>query len=109
MIRCAEAFDFLSNMFGFNPVQCVVIAMLVENGQAMSFRNMGKVLGLSRLSMMTHYNDIEALFKTRWLIHCGAMEPDGIYDGYRLARGVVSAIRENRPFVPEILECNDTQ
>jgi hypothetical protein len=109
MIRCAEAFDFLSNMFGFNPVQCVVIAMLVENGQAMSFRNMGKVLGLSRLSMMTHYNDIEALFKARWLIHCGAMEPDGIYDGYHLARGVVSAIRENRPFVPEILECNDTQ
>ena len=109
MIRCAEAFDFLSNLFGFNPVQCVVIAMLVEKGQSLSFRQMGKILGLSRLSMMTHYNDIEALIKARWLMHCGAMESDGMFEGYRLARGVVSAIRENRPFVPEVLECQDTQ
>ena len=109
MIRCAEAFDFLSNLFRFNPVQCVVIAMLVEKGQSLSFRQMGKILGLSRLSMMTHYNDIEALIKARWLMHCGAMESDGMFEGYRLARGVVSAIRENRPFVPEVLECQDTQ
>ena len=109
MIRCAEAFDFLSNLFGFNPVQCVVIAMLVEKGQALSFRQMGKILGLSRLSMMTHYNDIEALIKERWLLHCGSMESDGIFEGYRLARGVVSAIRKNIPFVPEVLECQDTQ
>ena len=108
-VRCAEAFSYLSDKLGFNAIQCVVIAMLVENGKAMSFRQMGKVLGVTRLSMMTHYNDIEDLFKKRWLKHRGAQEPDGMYDGYCLARGVVSAIRENRPFVPEILECADTQ
>ena len=54
LVRCAEAFDYLSGIFGFNPVQCVIIAMLVEKGQALSFRQMGKILGLSRLSMMTH-------------------------------------------------------
>lgn len=109
LVRCAEAFDYLSGIFGFNPVQCVIIAMLVERGQALSFRQMGKILGLSRLSMMTHYNDIEALFKARWLMHRGAQEADGMYDGYCLTRGVVTAIRENRPFVPEVLECKDTQ
>ena len=109
LVRCAEAFDYLSGIFGFNPVQCVIIAMLVERGQALSFRQMGKILGLSRLSMMTHFNDIEALFKARWLMHRGAQEADGVYDGYCLARGVVTAIRENRPFVPEVLECKDTQ
>ena len=108
-IRCAEAFSFLSDMLGFNPVQCVVIAMLIEEGKPMSFRQMGKTLGITRLSMMTYYNDIEELFKMRWLQHRGAQENDGLYDGYALARGVVSAIRENRPFKPEVLKCEDTQ
>lgn len=108
-VRCAEAFDFLSNLLGFNAVQCVILAMLVENGQPMSFRQMGKVLGLSRLSMMTHFNDLEELFQARWVAHRGAKESDGIYEGYCLERGVVTAIRENRVFTPETLACADTQ
>ncbi|MBP5386586.1 MAG: AAA family ATPase [Prevotella sp.] len=108
-IRCAEAFSFLSDKLGINPVQCVVIAMLIEEGTPMSFRQMGKILGLTRLSMMTYYNDIEELFKMRWLQHRGDSENDGMYDSYALARGVISAIRENRPFEPEVLECKDTQ
>lgn len=108
-VRCAEAFAFLSDKLGLNPVQCVVIAMLIEEGKPMSFRQMGKTLGLTRLSMMTYYNDLEELFQMRWLQHRGAQEHDGMYDGYALARGVVSAIRENRPFKPEVLECEDTQ
>ena len=75
----------------------------------MSFRQMGKILGLTRLSMMTYYNDIEELFRMRWLQHRGDSENDGMFDGYALARGVISAIRENRPFKPEVLECENTQ
>ena len=108
-IKCAEAFSYLFDKLGLNAIQCVIIAMLVEAGKPMSFRQMGKILGLSRLSMMTHYNDIEELFRMRWLLHRGAEESDGVYDGYCLARGVVSAIRENRPFKPEVLECESTQ
>ena len=108
-IRCAEAFSFLSDKLGLNPVQCVVIAMLIEEGNPMSFRQMGKILGLTRLSMMTYYNDIEGLFKKRWLQHRGDSESEGMFDGYALAKGVISAIRENRPFKPEVLECDNTQ
>ena len=108
-IRCAEAFEYLSEKLGLNPIQCVIIAMLVEKGKPMSFRQMGKALGLTRLSMMTYYNDLEELFRMRWLQHRGAQENDGMYDGYALVRGVVSAIRENRPFKPEVLTCEDTQ
>ena len=32
-IRCAEAFGYLSDTLGFNPIQCVVIAMLIEEGK----------------------------------------------------------------------------
>ena len=83
--------------------------MLVEFGKPMSFRMFGKTLGLSRLSMMVHTNDLEDLFKKRWLLHKGACEQDGMYEGYGLAYGVVTAIRENRTFVPEDLKFNDTQ
>lgn len=108
-VVCAEAFSYLSQTLGLNAIQSIVLAMLIEEGKKMSYRQMGNKLGLSRLSMMTYYEDLEALFKRRWLQHCGAREPDGVFDGYMLARGVVSAVRENRPFEPEILECADTQ
>ena len=108
-VKCAEAFDFLSEKLGLNAIQSIVVAMLIETGKPMSFRHMGRVLGLTRLSMMTHYKDLEELFRRRWLHHRGAMESDGMYDGYALVRGVVSAVRENRPFQPEVLECADTQ
>lgn len=108
-IKCAEAFSYLSDKLRLNAIQCVVIAMLIEAGEPMSYRQMGMVLGLSRLSMLTHYNDIEELFRMRWLLHRGTEESDGVYDGYCLARGVVSAIRENRTFKPEVLECASTQ
>lgn len=108
-IRCAEAFSFLSDKLGINPVQCVVIALLIEEGAPMSLRKMGKILGVTHLSMMTYYNDIEELFRMRWLQHRGDCENDGIYECYTLARGVVCSIRENRPFKPEVLECVNTQ
>ena len=108
-VSCAEPFNYLSGELGFSAVQCVVIAMLVEKGKPMSFRQMGKTLGLSRLSMMSHYSEMEDLFMKRWLMHRGAQEDDGMYEGYGLARGVVSAIRENKVYVPESLECENTQ
>lgn len=108
-ILCAEAYSFLAKELGFNAIQCTFIAMLVEFGKPMSFRMFGKTLGLSRLSMMVHTNDLEDLFKKRWLLHKGACEQDGMYEGYGLAYGVVTAIRENRTFVPEDLKCDDTQ
>ena len=108
-VSCAEPFSYLSSELGFSAVQCVIIAMLVETGKPMSFRQIGKILGLSRLSVMSHSNEMEDLFRKRWLVHRGAQEDDGMYEGYGLARGVVTAIRENRVFVPENLECENTQ
>lgn len=108
-VDCAEAFDYLKSELGFNAIQCIALAVLIENGKEMSFRQMGRELGISRLSMMTYYNDLEKLFEARWLVHRGAMESDGAFEGYALAKGVVRAIRANQIFVPESLECADVQ
>ena len=108
-IRCAEAFSFLSDKLGLNAIQCVVIAMLVEKGGSMTLGSMGVQIGISRLSMMTHCDDIEELFRRHWIRHRGGGDSDGMCEKYALAKGVVKAIRENRCFEPEVLECRDTQ
>ena len=108
-VRCAEAFDYLSEKLGLNAIQSIVVAMLIESGKPLSFRQMGRALGLTRLSAMMYYNDMEELFRKRWLQHRGDCVSDGVYEGYALEKGVVAAVMENRPFQPEVLECADTQ
>lgn len=108
-VRCAEAFSYLNERLGFNPVQCSIIALLVEAGKPTSIVKMARTLGLSRLAMMTHYNTIEELFEKRWLLHRGTEEPGEMCEGYALVPGVIGAIRDNQTFVPEDLKCADTQ
>lgn len=106
---CAEAFDYLQQRLGLNAMQCIIVALMLEEGRDMTFKKMGAVLGLSRLNMLTHYKDIDDLFRMRWVMHTGHCDSSGYYDCYTLAKGVISAVRENRPFVPESLECKDNQ
>lgn len=108
-VRCAEAFGYLNEQMGLTSVQSVIVAMLIEEGRSLTLRQMGKGLGLSYLSMMTHHEDIEALFKRRWLGHCKVRERGESFEAYTLANGVVEAVRDNRPFEAEVLECADTQ
>lgn len=107
-VKCAEAFNYLKEQIGLSAVQSVVVAMLIEEGKEMTTRQMGKVLGLSNLSMMTYHNELEELFTKRWVLHAKIFER-GEQEGYRLADGVVKAIRENRVFEAEVLECEDSQ
>lgn len=108
-VRCAEAFRYLANTMGLSAVQCVIIAMLIEHGKPLALRQMGKGLGLSYLSMMTYHEDIEGLFSNRWINHRNIFERGERYEAYALAKGVVEAVRENRPFEAEKLECADSQ
>lgn len=108
-VRCAEAFRYLSDTMGLTAVQCVIIAMLIEHGNPLTLRQMGKGLGLSYLSMMTYHEDIEGLFRSRWINHRNVFERGERFEAYALAKGVVEAVRENRPFEAEKLECVDSQ
>lgn len=108
LVKCAEALNYLSEKLGLNTIQCVVVAMLIEEGEPMTLKEMGRELGLTHLSMMTYHNDIEELFKKRWLNHKKA-QTDGQDNEYTLAKGVVCAIRENRVFEAEALECATQQ
>ena len=95
---------FLNKELGLTNVQIVVLAMLIEAGEPMSWKSMGNYLGCSRLSIMVYSEEIEELVTKRWAIHKGVHEIGGFFEGIALVRGVVTALRHNKPFVPEKID-----
>ena len=92
---------FLSKELELTDIQIVALAMLIESGEPMSWKGMGNYLGCSRLSIMVYSEEIEELITKRWAIRKGVRESGGFFDGIGLVRGVVTALRHNKAFVPE--------
>ncbi len=95
---------FLNKELGLTNVQIVALAMLIEAGEPMSWKSMGNYLGCSRLSIMVYSEEIEELVTKRWAIHKGVHEIGGFFEGIALVRGVVTALRHNKTFVPEKID-----
>ena len=95
---------FLNKELGLSDIQIVVLSILIELGQAVSWKGLGNFLGCSRLSIMVYSEEIEELVKKRWLVRRGAYEMDGCYEGFALEQGVVTAMRRNQVFVPEKID-----
>lgn len=109
-VECTFAAHYLKSQLHLNEIQIMVIAMLIDAGRALSWGNMAKYLGISRLKMMTFTDDVEELVtKHRWLYHKTVREMGSNYEGFALAQGVITAIRKNTPFVPESLDGMTTQ
>ncbi len=95
---------FLRQELGLTDIQIVALAMLVDAGEPLSWKKMGHFLGCSRLSMMVHSEEIEELLTKRWAIRRPTCEIGGRYEGLALVHGVVTALRHNKPFVPEKID-----
>ena len=95
---------FLNKKLGLTNIQIVVLAIMIENGDAVSWKRLGNFLGCSRLSMMAYSEEIEELVTKRWAIRKGAREMGGFFEGIALAHGVVTALRHNNVFVPEKID-----
>ncbi|MDE6521609.1 MAG: ATP-binding protein [Muribaculaceae bacterium] len=102
--ECKESIDYLTERLGLTRRQVVIVAILCEVGESMSWRQLGKFLGLSRLKTMTLTPDIENLRDKRWIYQCGAQEMNGCFQGFKLVYGIITAFRHNQPFVPEKIE-----
>ena len=95
---------FLNKELGLTNIQIVALAILIEAGEPMSWKNIGNYLGCSRLSIMVYSEEIEELVTKRWAIHKGVHEIGGFFEGIALVRGVVTALRHNKTFVPEKID-----
>lgn len=101
---CDNEISYLCEVLDLNRNQVVLVAILSEVGEALSWRHLGDFLGLSRLKAMAFTSDIEDLKRKRWVYQCAAHERSGMFDGIKLTRGVINAFRHNEKFEPEVIE-----
>ena len=95
---------FLRQELGLTDMQIVVVAIMIEIGEAVPWKRIGNYLGCTRLSIMVYSEEIEELVAKRWLMHKAVHEFGGRYEGFKLVYGVVTAIRHNKTFVPEKID-----
>ena len=99
--QCKSPLDFLCKELGLTNIQIVVLAILIEMGNIVSWKSLAGYLGCSRLSLMMYFDEIEQLAAKRW-IEQKIVHEYGVQDnGYALASGVVKALRQNKAFIPE--------
>ena len=101
---CKNPLAYLRQELGLTNIQIVVLAIMVELGEGVSWKRLGNYLGCSRLTMMLYSEEIEALVTKRWCVRKSVREIGGCFEGFGLVHGVVTALRHNKAFVPEKLD-----
>ena len=102
--KCKEPLAYLRKELGLTDMQIVVMGMLVEAGEALSWKKMGNFLSISRLKMMTYTEEVEEMVAKRWFVRRTTYEIGSSYEGFALAHGVITALRHNQVFVPEKID-----
>ena len=95
---------FLKKELELTDMQCIILACMIESGTPESWRSLGTYFGLSRLTMMTYSEEIEALIPKGWLCRSTTYEEGRTYQAFGLVSGVVTALRKNKVFIPEKLD-----
>ena len=102
--KCKNPIDYLKKELNMTGIQVALLAIFLENDEPMTWKGIAKCVKCSRLSIMKYSDDIDDLVARRWLIHRNVREYGSCYQGFCVAPGVASALRENRPFVPEKID-----
>ena len=106
---CKSPLAYLRQELGLTNVQIVILAIMVESGEPVSWKSLGTFLDCTRLSMMVYTEEIDELVAKRWVVRRVVHEMGGCFEGFGLAYGVVNALRHNKPFEPEKLDGLDVQ
>ena len=70
---------FLRQELGLTNVQIVVLSIMIEAGEPVSWKRIGNFLGCSRLSIMVYSEEIEELVTKRWAMRKGVHEIGGFF------------------------------
>jgi len=101
---CKAPLAFLRQELGLTNMQIVVLAIMMEAGEYVTWRSLANYLDCSRLSVMAHCEEIEELVSKRWIAHKGVYERRGANKAFVLIDGVETAILQNKTFVPEKID-----
>ena len=101
---CREPLDFLNKELGLTDIQLVVLAIMLEEGDSMSWKDIAENLDVTRLTLMTYSDEIEELVKKGWLMRYAARGICGRSQGFKVVYGVLTALRHNQCFQPPKLD-----
>lgn len=96
--------SYLMENLELTRIQVVFLAMLIEAGEPMSWKEFGDYLNCSRLSMMIYSEELEKMIAKRWLIRQSMNGFMVLPKGFAVDRGVMSALLLNKKFVPEKID-----
>ena len=98
---CQVPLEYLESTLQLTKAQIVFLAIMIESGEPISWRGFGKFLNFSRLSVMTYSEEFEELVNKGWITRTLLREMGKRFQGFALEHGVVTALRNNKPFVPQ--------
>ena len=101
---CKSPLAFLRDKLGLTDVQIVVLAIMIEAGDTVTWKQIADYLCLTRLSVMTFSDEIEDLVAKRWIYHINQSGMNGTWQGFHIVYGVVNALRQNKAFVPQRID-----
>ena len=101
---CKSPLSYLTRVLGLSDIQVVFLAILVESGESMSWRDISRFLHCTRLSIMIHSDELENLVEKRWFERRQRRGFDDGSEEFALANGVIGALRHNKAFVPEKID-----
>lgn len=96
--------SYLTENLELTRMQVVFLAMLIEAGEPMSWKEFGDYLNCSRLSMMIYSEELEKMIAKRWFIRQSMNGFMVLPKGFAVDRGVMSALLLNKKFVPEKID-----
>lgn len=102
-------FNYLTERTGLSKEEALIIAAMCELGEAVSWRRLANFFGTSRLRMMNYSEAMDSLKERRWIRSCIVHEMRGRCQGFHIVFGVVTALREDHPYVPEKIDGLTTQ
>jgi hypothetical protein len=101
---CKAPLAFLRQEFGLTNMQIVVLAIMMEDGEYVTWKSLARYLNCSRMSVMTYSEEIEELVSKRWIAHKTVYERRDANKAFVLIDGVETAILQNKTFVPEKID-----
>lgn len=101
---CKSPLAFLREKLGLTDVQIIVLAVMIEAGDTVTWKQLGDYWGLTRLSVMVFSDEIEDLVTKRWIFHVNKSGMGDCWQGFHIVSGVVNALLQNKVFTPERID-----
>lgn len=99
-----SAMTFLKDKLELTTPQIVMLSLLIENGDTMTYRQIATTLACSRLKVLTWADEMQDLIDKQWVVNQLGHDVNGDRTyGFAIAPDVVGTLVQNEVFVPESL------